>query len=55
MDIIVAYINDNNLHSDCKHGFSHNRSCATQSLNVVEDLRDMLDNGDPSDFIYFDF
>ena len=50
-DIIVAYINDYNLHSDSQHGFRKHRSCVTQLLLVVEDLSDMFDNGDPSDFI----
>ena len=34
----------------CKH-----RSCVTQLLHVVEDLSNMLDNGDPYDIIYFYF
>ena len=29
MDIIVAYMNDYNLHSDCEHGFRKHRSCVT--------------------------
>ena len=54
-DIIVAYINDYNLYSDCQHGFCKHRSCVTQLLHVVEDLSDMFDNGDPFDIIYLDF
>ena len=54
-DIIVAYINDYNLYSDCQHGFRKHRSCVTQLLHVVEDLSDMFDNGDPFDIIYLDF
>ena len=54
-DIIVAYINDYNLHSDCQHGFRKHRSCVTQLLHVVEDLSDMFDNGDPFDIFYLDF
>ena len=54
-DIIVAYINDFNLYSDCQHGFRKHRSCVTQLLHVVEDLCDMFDNGDPFDIIYLDF
>ena len=49
MDIIVAYINDYNLHSDCQHGFRKHRCCVTQLLHFVEDLSDMFDNGDPFD------
>ena len=54
-DIIVADMNDYNLYSDCQHGFCKHRSCVTQLLHVVEDLSDMLDNGDPNDIIYLDF
>ena len=55
MDIIVAYMNDYNLHSDCQHGFHKHRSCVTQLLHVVEDLSDMFDNGGPYDIIFLDF
>ena len=54
-DIIVACMNDYNLHSDCQYGFRKHRSCVTQLLHVVEDLSDMFDNGDPLDIIYLDF
>ena len=55
MDIIVAYMNNYYLYSDCQHGFSKHTSCVTQLLYVVEDLSDMFDNGDPCDIIYLDF
>ena len=53
-DIIVAYMNDYNLYSDCQHGFRKHRRCVTQFLHVVEDLSDMFDNDDPFDIIYLD-
>ena len=53
-DIIVAYIIDYYLNSDCQHGFRKHRSCVTQLLHVVEDLSDMFDDGDPYDIIYLD-
>ena len=53
-DIIVAYLNDYDLYSDCQHCFCEHRSCVTQWLHVVEDLSDMFDNGDPYDIIYLD-
>ena len=53
-DIIVAYMNDYDLCSDCQHGFRKHTSCVTQFLRVVEDLSDMFDNGDPFDIIYLD-
>ena len=54
-DIIVAYINDYDQHSDFQHGFCKYRSCVTQLLHVVEDLSDMFDNSDPFDIINLDF
>ena len=54
MDIIVAYMNDYDLHCDSQHGFRKHRSCVAQLLHVVEDLSDMFDNGDPFDIIYLD-
>ena len=54
-DIIVAYINDYNVHSDCQHCFCKQRSCVTRLLHVVEDLSDMFDNHDPYDVIYLDY
>ena len=53
-DIIVAYMNDYNLYSDCQHGFCKHRSCVTQLLHVVEDLSDMFDYGNPFYIIYLD-
>ena len=53
-DIIVAYMNDYNQHSDCQHCFSKHTSCVAQLLHVVEDMSDMFDNGDPFDIIYPD-
>ena len=48
-------MNDYDHHGDCQHGLCKHRSCVTQLLHVVEDLSDMLDNGDPYDIIYFCF
>ena len=53
MGSIVAYINDYNLYTECRHGFRKDRSCATQLLHAVEDLSDMSDNCDLCD-IYLD-
>ena len=52
MDIIAAYMNSNNLHSDNQHGFCKHISCVTQLLHIVEDLIYMLDNVDLYDIIY---
>ena len=46
-------MNDYNLHNDCQHDI-RKHSCVTQLQHVVEDLRDMFDNGDPYDIIYLD-
>ena len=38
-----------------QHGFISGRSCVTQLLSVVHDLRSSLDAGDEVDIIHLDF
>ena len=47
-------MNDHNLYTESQHGF-WKHSCVTQLLNVIKDLSEMSDNGDPYDIIYFDY
>jgi len=54
-DVLVTYMNDNNLYSDCQHGFRQHRSCMTQLLEVMEDFTNMIDDKSPIDVIYLDF
>ena len=54
-DSIVDHMTDNNLYSECQHGFRKKRSCVTQLLEVHEKLTDMIDDGKSIDIIYVDF
>ena len=54
-DVIVDHLNDNNLYTQCQHGFRNKRSCNTQLLEVMEEITDLLDNGDTVDIVYLDF
>ena len=46
---------DNNLLSDCQHGFINGRSCSTNLLAVLDAWTDAIDKGVPVDAIYLDF
>jgi hypothetical protein len=54
-DSVFQHLKDNNLLSDCQHGFVSNRSCSTNLLSVLDKWTSMLDNGTPVDVIYLDF
>lgn len=54
-DVIVKYFNDNNLITECQHGFRNKRSCVTQLLQVMEYLTRETDNANSIDIIYLDF
>ena len=54
-DILVNHFNDNNLYSDCQHGFRQRRSCMSQLIQVSEDITKIIDNGESLDIIYLDF
>ena len=45
----------NNLFSDCQHGFRQHRSCVTQLLEVLNDITNFIENSDNVDIIYMDF
>ena len=54
-DAIVSHMKDNNLFTNCQHGFRQHRSCVTQLLKVMEDLTKLVDGNEDIDIIYFDF
>ena len=54
-DSIINHINENNLYSECQHGFRSGRSCVTQLIEVIEDLTKLIDQGKEVDIIYLDF
>ena len=52
---ITTHLEENNLLSDCQHGFTHKRSCLTNMLESLEDWTETLDRGDKLDIIYLDY
>ena len=54
-DNIIQFFSDNNLYSDCQHGFRSKRSGVTQLLQVIEYFTNSLDNGRSFDVVYLDF
>ena len=51
---VVDHRTDNNLYSECQHGFRKHTSCVTQLLEVIEDFTQQIDNGYPV-VVYLDF
>lgn len=54
-DQIQTFMEQNNLFSDCQHGFRQHRSCVTQLLEVLNDITNFIENSDNVDIIYMDF
>ena len=51
----IQHMTDNNLFTNCQHGFIAGKSCATQLLEYMEDITEALDKGYGVDIIYLDF
>lgn len=54
-DSVFEHLKDNNLLSDCQHGFVEGRSCVTNLIGVLDDWTKLLDEGKPVDTMYIDF
>ena len=54
-DEIVRFFTENQLYTNCQHGFRKKRSCTTQLLEVMEDITKLLDEKNSVDIIYLDF
>ena len=54
-DKIVDHMTDNELYSECQHGFRKSRSCVTQLIEVYDKLTELVDDGKNVDIIYLDF
>ena len=55
--VIYAELLKHTLHliDDRQHGFLHNRSCATNMINLIDSLSTAVLNNTATDIIYFDF
>ena len=54
-DSIQNYMEQNDLFSNCQHGFRRHRSCVTQLLEVLNDLTSFIEENLDIDIIYLDF
>jgi hypothetical protein len=54
-DALVNFFLDNNLYTDCQHGFRKKRSCVTHLLEVMEDFTMLMEQRQDIDVIYCDF
>ena len=54
-DSIVNYFQDNELYTNCQHGFRKKRSCMTQLLLTMEDFTTYFEQSDSFDVVYLDF
>ena len=54
-DSVMVYLNENNILRDQQFGFLGGRSTALQLLKVMEELANIIDNGNMADIIYCDF
>jgi len=54
-DKIIGHLCQNELLSDCQHGFIPKRSCVTNLLATMDNWTESLDEGKPVDAVYLDF
>ena len=54
-DQIVNHMTENELYSECQHGFRKKRSCVTQLIEVYDKITEMIDDGKSVDIVYLDF
>ena len=54
-DDLVAHLRANKLITPSQHGFTKNRSCATNLLEFMEEITKEVDRGECVDVVYLDF
>ena len=54
-DKVMQHLSENDLLTNCQHGFVAGRSCTTNLLSTLEDWTSLLDIGVPVDAVYLDF
>ena len=52
---MLEHLMQQSLFKDSQHGFTRGRSCLTNLINFMEEVTDILDEGDPVDMVYSDF
>ena len=54
-DIVITYLLENNLLSNCQFGFVSGHSVQLQLLSLLDHWTDILDSGHTIDVIHLDF
>ncbi len=54
-DRLNSHLLRNLLINPSQHGFMKNKSCATNLLEFMEEITNIIDEGDPADVVYLDF
>ena len=54
-DRVNSHLLRNLLINPSQHGFMKNKSCATNLLEFMERITNIIDEGDPADVVYLDF
>ena len=54
-DSVVDHLNNNHLIKSSQHGFTKNKSCATNLLEFLQTVQKNMDEGKAMDIIYMDF
>ena len=52
---MLEHIDNEDLFSQCQHGFRSGRSCLTNLLETFQDCMELYDDGHPLDIIFLDF
>jgi Reverse transcriptase (RNA-dependent DNA polymerase) len=52
---VLSHLTENNLLSECQHGFVKGRSYVTQLPQVMDKLTEILNGGDGVDMVFLDF
>jgi len=54
-DVIVQYLETNQLLKDSQHGFRTGRSCLTNILVFLDKITEWVDQGEVVDVVFLDF
>ena len=54
-DKVIDHLDKNNLIKESQHGFTKNKSCATNLLEFLETVYQAVDKGEAVDILYMDF
>ena len=53
-DVLVKFLEDNQLIADSQHGFKRGRSCLSNLLTFLDKVTGFVDTGDSVDVVFFD-